>query len=418
MFLRLALKSLLNRKGSVALTLIAISISVLVLLGIEHIRHQAKENFSNTVSGVDLIVGARTGSLNLLLYTVFRIGNPTNNIQWQTFKEISQSKHVKWALPISLGDSHKGYRVMGTSADYFQHFRYANKRELAFSEGRAFSGIYDVVLGAEVARKLGYSLGKKLIISHGLVSTHFSDHKDSPFKVVGILEPTGTPVDQTLHVSLEGLEAVHSSGVYGVISSSSLSSNNTKDLKKENLTPKSITAVMVGLKSRVTTFRVQRELNQHKKEPLTAILPGVTLSELWQMMSVMENVLRLISILILCASLLGLSAMLLASIREREHEIAILRTIGASPWFVFFLVEAEAILITLFAILMAVGLLVFSIFLLSPVLTQDFGLFITPNIWYQSNLYLLGTVLLSSFIIGAIPAVAAYVKAAINPSFS
>ena len=407
MFLRLALKSLLNRKGSVVLTLIAISISVLVLLGIEHIRHQAKENFSNTVSGVDLIVGARTGSLNLLLYTVFRIGNPTNNIQWHTYNEISNSKLVKWAIPISLGDSHKGYRVMGTSSDYFQYFRYAQKRELVFSEGRPFSGIYDVVLGAEVAKKLEYSIGDKLIISHGLVSTRFSEHKDSPFRVVGILMPTGTPVDQALYASLEGIEAMHKNETYG-------RKAEQKNYSKKELTPKSITAVMLGLKSRVTTFRVQRELNQYKKEPLTSILPGATLSELWQMMSVMENVLRLISVLILGASLLGLSAMLLASIREREHEIAILRTIGASPWFVFLLVEAEAILITLFAILMAVGLLFFTILLLSPVLTQAFGLFITADIWYESNLYLLGIVLVSSFIVGAIPALAAYLKAAIN----
>ena len=117
MFFRLAYKSLLDRKGSVLLTLLAISVSIFVLLGIEHIRHQAKESFGNTVSGTDLIVGARTGNLNLLLYSVFRIGNATNNIRWETYEEIASNPSVEWTIPISLGDSHRGYRVMGTSAD-------------------------------------------------------------------------------------------------------------------------------------------------------------------------------------------------------------------------------------------------------------------------------------------------------------
>jgi len=108
MFFRLAYKSLLNRKGSAILTLMAMTVSVFVLIAVEHIRYQAKESFSNTVSGVDLIVGARTGSLNLLLYSVFRIGTPTNNISWSTYEKIASSKNVKWAIPIALGDSHKG----------------------------------------------------------------------------------------------------------------------------------------------------------------------------------------------------------------------------------------------------------------------------------------------------------------------
>ena len=112
MFIRLATKSLLNRKGSVLLTILAMSVSIFVLLGVEHIRGQSKQSFNNTVSGVDLIVGARTGSLNLLLYSVFRIGSPTNNIAWDTYQSISNNAKVAWAIPISLGDSHQGYRVM------------------------------------------------------------------------------------------------------------------------------------------------------------------------------------------------------------------------------------------------------------------------------------------------------------------
>ena len=105
MFLKVAVSSLLSRKGSAVMTLMAISVAIFVLLGIEQIRQQARDSFASTVSGVDLIVGAKTGSLNLLLYSVFRIGSPTDNISWQAYRDIADSDDVAWAIPISLGDS-------------------------------------------------------------------------------------------------------------------------------------------------------------------------------------------------------------------------------------------------------------------------------------------------------------------------
>ena len=151
------------------MSLLAISVAIFVLLGIEHIRHQARDSFASTVSGVDLIVGAKTGSLNLLLYSVFRMGAPTDNISWQAYQDIASDKDVAWAVPLSLGDSHRGYRVLGTSPEYFEHFSYGNKRKLVLSQGAVFKEIYDVVLGAEVARALGYAPGQEIILAHGVV---------------------------------------------------------------------------------------------------------------------------------------------------------------------------------------------------------------------------------------------------------
>ena len=286
MFIKIAAKSLLSRKGSVLLSLMAMTISIFVLLGVEHIRQQTKENFSSTVSGVDLIVGARTGSLNLLLYSVFRIGSPTNNIRWETYENIASNNKVKWAIPISLGDSHKGYRVLGTSTDYFKHFSYGKQHQLVFANGHAFDQVFDLVLGSEVAKKLGYKLGDKIILAHGIATTSFSMHDDRPFTVTGILEPTGTPVDQTLHVSLQGIEAIHIDWQQGVRTRNSTLTQ--KELEQATLQPKSITALMLGLKSKIATFQLQRAINKYPKEPLAAILPGVALSELWQMMSILE----------------------------------------------------------------------------------------------------------------------------------
>jgi putative ABC transport system permease protein len=390
MFIRLAWRSLLNRKGSVALTFLAISVSVFVLLGIEHIRQQAKFSFNNTVSGVDLIVGARTGDINLLLYSAFRLGSSTNNVTWESYQEIAEKPKVAWTIPISLGDSHKGYRVMGTTIDYFKHFRYGQKKPLAFTHGEAFSKVFDVVLGAVVARKLNYQLNDKLVLAHGIASTSFILHDKTPFRVVGILKPTGTPVDYTLHVSLSGIEAIHS------------------DLALNDFTPKTITAFMVGLHSKMATFLVQREINNYRAEPLSAILPGVTLTQLWQMMTIMENTLILVSALVLLASLLGLSAMLLTSIRERQREIAIMRSLGAPPLFVFMLIQTEALLITLASSAFALLLLFVSLLCFQNFLADNFSLSISTYVLDKNILYLLLSIIISALVISLIPAISAY----------
>jgi len=412
MFFRLAYKSLLNRKGSAILTLMAMTVSVFVLIAVEHIRYQAKESFSNTVSGVDLIVGARTGSLNLLLYSVFRIGTPTNNISWSTYEKIASSKNVKWAIPIALGDSHKGYRVMGTTTDYFDYFSYGNKHKLEFKQGRAFESVLDVVIGAEIASTLGYSIGDKLVLSHGVAATSFSNHDDHPFRVVGILAPTGTPVDQTLHVSLKGIEAIHLNWQQGVKMRGRVLTE--EQINQLELQPKSITAFMLGLTSRLVTFKVQRDINQFKKEPVMAILPGVALSELWQMMRMLESTLRLISVLVLVAALLGLSAMLLASIRERTREVQLLRAVGASPFYLFWLIELEAMLITFLSCVFGVLGLNMCLVLVGDFLSANYGLYVSPNILTEGVVYLLVFIVVSALVAAAVPSISMYRSAKVS----
>ena len=166
--LTLAVKSLKNRKFTTILTIASIALSVTLLLGVDRIRKEARTSFTNTISGTDLIVGARSGPVQLLLYSVFRIGNATNNISWESYQEIAREPNVKWAIPISLGDSHRGYRVMGTNSDYFEFFRFAGRRRLEMAGGRIFESVFDAVLGAKVAHALDYRVGDSIVIAHSL----------------------------------------------------------------------------------------------------------------------------------------------------------------------------------------------------------------------------------------------------------
>ncbi|WP_413285296.1 ABC transporter permease [Vibrio sp. MA40-2] len=403
----LAWKSLANRKATALLTILTVAISVILLMGVERIRTQAKSSFANTISSTDLIVGARSGSVNLLLYSVFRIGNATANIDWKSFEELSQQRSVDWAIPISLGDSHKGFRVMGTNQDYFEHFRYGSKQPLTLQQGRPFNHLFETVLGSDVAKELGYEIGSEIIIAHGISDVAFSRHDNLPFKVVGIFEPTGTPVDKTVHVSLEAIEAIH----VGWESGANL--GNTPDaeiLQQQTFQPKQITAVLLGLKSKIHTFTLQRQINTYKKEPLSAILPGIALQELWGMMSIAEKALMAVSGFVVVAGLLGMLSSLLTSLQERRREMAILRAMGARPKHIFILLISEASALTFVGILAGILGLYSLLALAQPIIQQMYGINIELSILSSHEWMLLALVQLAGIIIGFIPAFSAYRK--------
>lgn len=403
---KIAIASLVHRKTTVILTIISIAVSVAIVLAVEHIRQEAKNSFTSTLSSTDLIVGARSGRINLLLYSVFRIGNATNNISWESYQSISQQKGVSWSIPISLGDSHKGYRVLGTTRDYFTHYRYGRKQNLSFDSGQPFNGVYDVVLGAEVARKLGYKLGDKIILSHGIAEVSFTLHDDKPFTVTGILKPTGTPVDQTLHVSLAGIEAIHIDWQNGV-PLSGLKIDAETALQKD-LTPKSITAFLLGLDNKIMTFRLQRQINEYDKEALMAILPGVALSELWQTMNTVEKILSLIAALVVFASMLGMLTMMLSTLNQRQREIAVLRASGASAVFIFLLIQIESLFITLCGIIIGILLLWLGLIIAQAIITDHYGIMLSSNP-FSTNLGLYsGAILCLSSLLACLPAWLAY----------
>ncbi len=351
--LRLALKSSWNRRLSLGLTLVAIALSVGLLLGIARLKIEARHSFAQSVSGVDLVVGARGSALQLMLYAVFRLGEASSNLSWATAQSLARHPAVAWAVPLSLGDSHRGFPVLGTSADYFEHFRYGERRALALSSGRRFEGLFDAVLGAEVAERLGYHVGQRITLAHGAGAQYLPEHADKPFTVSGILARTGTPVDRTVHVSLEALEAIHLDWQGGAPIPGLLIP--AEQVTKFDLTPKAVTAVLLGLKSRAAVFAVQRQINGFADEPAMAVLPGIVLDELWRVVGVAQKALELVAVLVVAVGLAGLVAVIMATLNERRRELAILRAVGARPLDVFVLLTLEGAVVTVGGA--AVGLL-------------------------------------------------------------
>lgn len=350
--LAIAARSAWNRRSTLALVVFSIALATFLLLALERLRHDVRTSFAASVSGTDLVVGARTGPLQLMLYAVFHIGGATNNISTDSLRALAAHRAVSWVVPLSLGDSHRGHPVLGTTAEYFERFRYGDKQPLAFAAGRAFGGtidtLYEAVLGAEVAAALGYTLGQRIALAHGAGDAGgalANEHGDKPFTVVGILARTGTPVDRTVHVSLQGLQAVHLDWAGGAPLPGVRIA--PEQARKFDLEPTQVTAALVGLKSRAAVFVVQRWVGAYAAEPLLAVLPGVALDELWQAVGIGERALLGVSALVAVVSLASLVAVVLAGLNERRRELAVLRAVGAAPRHVLALLAIEGALVTL-----------------------------------------------------------------------
>lgn len=404
--LSLATASLWHRRRILLLVTLTLTLSVSLLLGVQYLRTEVRQSFNSAVSGTDLIIGARSGELNLLLYSVFHIGHATNNLGWNSFQALEKDERIDWLIPLSMGDSYRGHRVVGTDSRFLEHYQYGDDQPLQLAKGRWFSDVFDVVLGAQVARTLGHRTGDEIVLSHGGGRTSFVKHDQHPFRVSGILAATGTPVDRGVYVSLEGLEAIHIGWEAGVPAPGRTLSADAA--RNRELTPDTITAALAGIKRQILTFQVQRDINQYAGEPLSAILPGVALAQLWQVLGQFELLLLGITTFVVVISLAGLVTVLLTLQTHRHQEIAVLRANGASPSLIgsLYLLECTGLAVT--ATVLATGLWYLSLLAVAPWLLDTFGLAINLRSLTGVESLLLLTVPLAGLLVGAIPAIRAW----------
>lgn len=404
MILRLAFGSLIARALTVGMTILAIALSVALFLGVEKVRTGAKASFADTISGTDLIVGARSGSVQLLLYSVFRIGNATNNLTWDSYQDIAKRPDVEWIVPISLGDSHRQFRVMGTTPAFFDRYKYRSGQSLVMEDGVIISDLFDAVVGADVAATLGYDVGDPIVVAHGLAS--FSEHKDQPFRISGILEKTGTPVDRTVIVSLEAIEAIHVDWQSGAqIPGQSTPADVIRQMKLE---PKAVTAALIGVKSRLQVFGLQRYINEYPQEPLLAILPGVALQELWQIVGIAETALIGVSAMVVVTALIGMMATIFSSLNERRREMAIFRAMGARPRVILGLLVLEAMVMATLGAILGLAILYVGLFIGQPLIDSAFGLWLPIEPPTTRELGVLLGVVFAGAIVSMVPAFRAY----------
>jgi len=433
----LAFQSLLNRWFSCLLIILTLSASISLFFTVTRIQESVKNGFQNTVSGVDSIVAARGGNLQILLNSVFLIGEPPNKIKWKTFKDIEKMEGINYLVPISLGDSHKGYRVIGTTNDYFKNIKFGNKKDIEFSaninNGLAFSDVFDVVIGSTIAKKLQYSIGSEIEVTHGFGESgvahsfdslneghddheghkdhaeHHDDHAEHHdhgnvgFKVTGILKPTGTPIDSGVYISVLAYEAIHK----GWIGNQKVMDITEEHITKE-LEPKTISAIFLSLNNRTRIFQFQRDILNYKEEALSSVMPGLTLSRLWSLTSNVDMAFKIITGFIIFIALLGMIAMTIAGLSSRRREMAILRSVGASPRTIVSLMLIESLIISIISIFIGYLLMVLIFYYGQGYVENNYGIYIEGFSLKDYDVKIIIAIVLSSLLATIIPAVRVY----------
>lgn len=404
---RLAWKSLSNRKFSTLLTVFSMMLSLVLLMTVERVKRATEDGFTQSISGVDLVVGARSGPLQIILYSVFNIGQATQNVSIESYNEIKRRPELQWTIPYSLGDGHRGFRVVATNQDFFKFYQFRSKEKIEFAAGRAFKDYFDVVVGADVARKLGYQVGSKVVVAHGVTKgVAIQEHDDKPFQVVGVMKPTGTALDRSIYISLEGMEAIHldwQSGSAPSLEKQISAAQITPDMVK----PKTITSFFLRTNSRIEILKLQRWINEYKSEPLMAVIPGVVLSEMWTSLSMVEKVLKTISFLVMLVGLISMLISIMTSLNERRREMAVLRALGASLNNVLGLILAETLLLSFFAIFFSCVAKIILEMMFGPWLQTNYGLYLQAPIFSFNEVMYLVIMLVSSLLISFIPAMRA-----------
>lgn len=401
---QLAWKSLNNRKFSTILTVFSMMLSLVLLMTVERVKRATEDGFTQSISGVDLVVGARSGPLQIILYSVFNIGQATQNVSIESYDEIKQRPEVQWTIPYSLGDGHKGFRVVATNQDFFKFYQFRSKEKIEFAAGDAFKDYFDVVVGADVAKKLGYQVGSKVVVAHGVTKgVAIQEHDDKPFQVVGVMKPTGTALDRSIYISLEGMEAIHldwQSGSAPSLEKQIGAAQITPDMVK----PKTITSFFLRTNSRIEILKLQRWINEYKSEPLLAVIPGVVLSEMWASLSVVEKVLKTISFLVMLVGLISMLIAIMTSLNERRREMAVLRALGASLKNVLGLILMETLLLSVSAIFFSCVTKIILEMLFGPWLQSNYGLYLQAPVFSFNEVMYLLIMLVSSLLISFIPA--------------
>ncbi len=475
---RLALRSLRSRLLTTTLTVASIALSVTLLVGIEHVRVGVRDSFAGTIRGVDLIVGARGGTLQVLLSTVFGIGSPNGAVKLETFERWKAHPAVKWAVPYALGDSHRGFRVVGTTEEFYERYRFRESGRVTFVAGRAAKADDEVVIGSEVAERLKYAIGAPVVVVHGLKDIGTSSHEAHPFHVVGILARTFTPIDRSVFVTLEGIEGMHDEhgtaspvtakpaavapakrpvpnkrvapvappagtpmvmpgaeppkgtpmvmpgaepppAVKRAATARAVAPKVVKDTaapvpaKRVTAFPKlepdfPLTSFLVGTKNRFEALMLQREMNTDLVEPLTAVIPGVALGELWQNIGSAEVGLRVVAIFAVAIGLTGMLVALYSSLEARRREMAIFRAIGAGPRTIVALLVLESGLLSLLGCVLGVAMVYAMLILGQQPIEQRFGLHLAIRALGPAEWMYISVVLLAGIVIGFVPAIKAY----------
>ena len=386
--LSLAWRYLWSRPLGAALNLLLLSLGLASITFLLLLGHQLQRAFERDLAGIDLVVGAKGSPLQLILSGVLHLDVPTGNVPLQAVQALEQNPLVASVIPISLGDSFRGFRIVGTSHAYPAHY------QASLAQGSLWQAPMQAVLGASAARALGLQVGSSFVGSHGLGAGGHT-HGDLPYTVTGILAPTGSVLDRLILTDTASVWKVHESAT-------ALDADDQKILEQE----RELTLALLRYRSPLAAVSLPRFINSTTE--MQAAAPALEISRLLRMLGVGTEVLQALAGVLLLTAALSVFLALWSAVRERRADLALLRMLGAPPRRVAALLLTEAIWLGLLAAVMGVALGQGLTVLLGRLLALDQSLLIGGLAWPPALLWVPALALSVSLVAALLPTLGAY----------
>lgn len=337
--LRISLSYLRARRLFTLLNILLLALGIGSITLLMLATHQLEQRMLRDARGIDLVVGAKGSPMQLVLSSVYHLDVPTGNIPIEDAKAIEANPAVKRSLPIALGDSYRGYRIVGTTHDYIAHYG----GEIA--QGELWLDPLEAVLGAEVAGKTGLKVGDGFAGVHGVGGGEGDEHHEHPYEVVGVLKPTGTVLDRIILTAIESVWEVHEEpGHQAAMANPAAHGAHARDPEEDWDAGREVTALLIQYSSPLAAAVFPRHVNS--QSALQAASPAFETARLFQLIGVGADVLRAFALVLILSAGLSVFIALYNALEERRYDIAIMRTLGATPGKLFGLLLTEGLVLT------------------------------------------------------------------------
>lgn len=378
---KLSWKNLLAKPLNTGLSILLLMLGVAMISLLLLMSTQLEEQFQKNIKGIDMVVGAKGSPLQLILSAVFQVDNPTGNISLSEVEQLKRNRLVAQGIPLSYGDSYRGFRIVGTTSDYVGLY------EATLRKGRLWEKSLEVVIGSKIAATTGLKLGDEFASAHGLAEGgELHDH--SHFVVVGILDRSSSVLDQLILTATESIWDVHDHGE-----------------ETEVDEDPQITAMLIKFRGPMGIIRLPRMVNESTN--MQAALPSYEMSRLIGLMGVGIDTLNLIAYLVMIVSAISIFISLYNAIKERRYEMALMRSYGATAQQLFLMVLLEGVLMSFVGIVLGILTSRAGLLIVSDLAEERFHFDFNQLALLTEEFYLMGACLVIGIIAAIIPAIQA-----------
>jgi putative ABC transport system permease protein len=395
---KISVKNLLNKRLTNGLSILLMALGVGIISIILALSTQLNDQFNNNIKGIDMVIGAKGSPLQLILSSIYQIDAPTGNINFSEAKAISKNPFIKKAIPISIGDSYAGYRIIGTDSSYLQHYK------TEFEIGKIFEKPLQCVIGAILAAKLNLKIGDKLKTVHGL-DDEGDKHDDHGYVITGILKPNNSVLDQLIITPLESVWEMHKEA-NNKKSALEILEEPSEQKQKNDSDSREITALLVKFRNPMGLMTIPRNINANTN--MQAALPAIEINRLLSLMGIGIETFKWISFLIIFVSAISVFVSLYNSLKERKYELALMLSIGASRFKLFKLLLFEGLFIGILGYLLGFIFYKIGLFLMSSLSEQNFHYQFNISNFQNYDFYIMLACIGISVVAAAVPSFRIY----------